>query len=125
MAQPGRARASGPPPPPGLATGEGFYQRVYACVQEVPRGRVTTYGTVSELVVGRPDAARTVGWALRALPEALHDSVPWWRVINAAGRISNSNRELDAVEQRRRLEAEGLPFGPDGRVDLDVHGWWG
>jgi methylated-DNA-protein-cysteine methyltransferase-like protein len=86
---------------------------------------VTTYGLISELVIGHSRAARTVGWALRALPEPRHDEVPWWRVINAQGRISNSNRELPAEEQRRRLEAEAVRFNREDRVDLERYGWWG
>ncbi len=104
---------------------DGFFARVYRAVREVPPGRVTTYGTVSEMVVGHGKAARTVGWALRALPASEHDSVPWWRVINAAGRISTSNRELPAEEQRSRLEAEGVRFDSQMRTDLERYGWWG
>ncbi|MXZ88821.1 MAG: MGMT family protein, partial [Dehalococcoidia bacterium] len=47
-----------------------FYERVWALVAEVPRGRVVTYGQVA-VVLGAPSAARAVGYALRALP---HDT---------------------------------------------------
>jgi methylated-DNA-protein-cysteine methyltransferase-like protein len=70
----------------------------------------------------QPHAARTVGWALRGIPEA--QAIPWHRVVNAAGCISITER-LGAAEQRRRLEAEGVLFGPDGRVDLCRFGWIG
>jgi methylated-DNA-protein-cysteine methyltransferase-like protein len=101
-----------------------FYDRVYERVRQVPPGRVTTYGTVSEALVGHAGAARTVGWALGALPRERADEVPWWRVINAAGRISISSWPGAADAQRARLEAEGVVFGPDGRTDLDRFGWW-
>lgn len=104
---------------------DSLYERIYAAVHEVPRGRVTTYGTISELVTGRPSAARTVGWALAALDEARHDEVPWWRVINAKGRISISGWPGAAEEQRRRCEVEGIRFDERDRTDLDAYGWFG
>lgn len=110
---------------PAAGVGEGLFERIYAEVERIPRGRVTTYGTVSLMVVGRPTAARTVGWALNGLPADRAETVPWWRVINAAGRISNSSRPGAAAEQRARLEAEGVEFGLDGRVDLERFGWDG
>jgi len=64
-----------------------FYRRIYRVVRHIPKGRVATYGVVARLA-GRPGAARTVGWALSALPD--EGDVPWWRVVNAAGRISLS-----------------------------------
>jgi methylated-DNA-protein-cysteine methyltransferase-like protein len=111
--------------PAGRAESGSFFRSVWDVVRRVPPGRVTTYGAVSGIVTGRPTAARTVGWALHALPEALVDEVPWWRVINAAGRISTSCREHSAEEQRARLEAEGVVFGARERVDLDRFGWFG
>ncbi len=102
-----------------------FFDRVYEVTRRIPPGRVTTYGTISRLISGRGTAARTVGWALAALPPALVDEVPWWRVINAQGRISTSNEPQVAAEQRARLEDEGVAFGADGRVDLDRFGWYG
>lgn len=108
--------------PPRAIDGS-LYERVYAVVRAVPAGRVTTYGDVSRALVGHAGAARTVGWALAALPPELADEVPWWRVINARGRISVSWPGA-AQEQRARLEAEGVAFGPDERTDLERFGWW-
>lgn len=102
-----------------------FFARVYEVVARVPVGRVTTYGDVSRLITGHAGAARTVGWALHGLPVDLAETVPWWRVVNAAGRISTSCVAHPASEQRRRLEAEGLVFGADGRIDLVRYGWDG
>ena len=88
-------------------------------VERIPAGRVATYGVVARLA-GRPGAARTVGWALSALS---HDSaVPWWRVINALGRISLGNHHHGAVLQRALLLRDGVRFAA-GAVDLAVFGW--
>ena len=97
-----------------------FYHRIYRVVKHVPKGRVATYGIVARLA-GRPGAARTVGWALSALPEDA--DVPWWRVINAAGRISLSAQDHGAVVQRALLLREGVKFAPGGAVNLSVYGW--
>ena len=98
-----------------------FYERVWAFVGEVPRGRVVTYGQVA-VVLGAPAAARAVGYALRALP---HDTeTPWWRVINAKGGISLRGRGLGADLQRELLEDEGVVFDEADTVDLRVFRWW-
>lgn len=101
---------------------DSFYDRVYRMVRRIPRGRVTTYGHVAALC-GKPRAARTVGWALHALPD--DSGVPWHRVINAQGGISISKVGLPPELQRALLEREGVEFEPDGRVDLARWGWVG
>jgi methylated-DNA-protein-cysteine methyltransferase-like protein len=97
-----------------------FYRRVYRIVRHIPKGRVATYGVIARLA-GRPGAARTVGWALSALPE--DPDVPWWRVLNAAGRISLSAHEHTSVVQRALLLREGVRFATGGAVNLSVFGW--
>ncbi len=96
-----------------------FYHRIYLIVRHIPKWRVATYGIVARLA-GRPGAARTVGWALSALPE--DTDVPWWRVINAAGRISLAN-DHSAVLQRALLLREGVKFALGGAVNLSNYGW--
>lgn len=91
-------------------------------VRRIPRGSVSTYGRVAE-IAGLPGQARLVGYALHALPDG--SDVPWHRVINHQGRISARKRSSWGVEQRRRLEAEGLEFDDRGRIDLARHSWAG
>jgi methylated-DNA-protein-cysteine methyltransferase related protein len=91
-----------------------FAERVYALVRQVPRGRVITYGAIAR-VLGQPWKAREVGWAMAACP----DGVPAQRVINARGEVSGG----EAVRRRRQLEADGVAFLADGRVDLDRYLW--
>lgn len=97
-----------------------FYHRIYRVVRHIPKGRVATYGLVARLA-GRPGAARTVGWALSALPDDA--DVPWWRVLNAAGRISLSGSDHGSVVQRALLLRERVKFSPGGSVNLAVFGW--
>lgn len=93
---------------------EGFHAKVYAKVREVPRGAVTTYGDVAA-ALGSPRVARHVGWALAACAE---DDVPWWRVINATGRISGRGEVPRAALQQALLEGEGHVFDASGRLGL-------
>ena len=93
----------------------GVFERVYAWVRRVPAGKVVTYGQLSDLIDRRLTPVG-VGWALASAPEGL----PWHRVVNARGGIS-AHGEPDL--QRTRLEAEGVHFGAEGRIDLAVYGW--
>lgn len=92
------------------------FARVHAWVAKIPRGRVATYGQLSELVDGRVSAVG-VGWALRAGRPGL----PWHRVVNAQGGLSTEAEEPG--RQRRLLAAEGVRFGHDGKIDLARHQW--
>lgn len=100
----------------------GFFEEVYAVMRRIPVGRVTTYGHVAALC-GKPRAARTVGWALHALPEG--SDVPWQRVVNHRGGISVWKVGVPAELQRALLEDEGVEFRGDGTLDLRRWGWGG
>jgi len=95
-----------------------FYHRIYRVVGKIPKGRVATYGIVARLA-GRPGAART--WlGLSALPE--ENDVPWWRVINAAGRISLAAHDHNAVCSGAAV-ARGRALRARGAVSLGSYGW--
>ena len=96
------------------------YQSIYAVVRRIPRGRVATYGQVAALA-GLSGHARMVGYALSAVPA--YSTVPWHRVINAAGRISLRPAAGGGVTQRLLLEREGVRFNTRGRTDLERFGW--
>lgn len=87
-------------------------------VRRIPRGRVATYGQVAQLA-GLPGRARQVGYALHALRDGT--GIPWQRVVNAAGKISQ--RPLGALTQRIHLEREGIAFDAAGRISLARFGW--
>ncbi len=99
----------------------GDYERIYAVVRRIPRGRVATYGQVAALA-GLPGHARRVGYALSAVVEG--STVPWHRVVNAQGGISTrSEGPGGTVSQRLRLEREGVEFDEGGRASLERFGW--
>ena len=103
-----------------------FYQQVYAVVRRIPRGRVTSYGRIAAML-GRPNAARAVGYALAALAGKRQPDppLPWYRVINHAGRISTPDMDGGASLQMKLLRAEGVAVSDDLRVALSVYLWEG
>src|SRR5512138_1206528 len=111
---------SSPPDP------QAFNEQVWQLVRQVPRGKVATYGQIALMIPPpagvaqdsyRSLAPRWVGSAMAACP----DDVPWQRVINSQGKIS---QRPGAQKQRQLLEAEGVAFVND-KVDLKRYGWGG
>ncbi|MGI8523825.1 MAG: MGMT family protein [Nocardioides sp.] len=91
---------------------EEYVERVLGCVERIPRGRVTTYGAIADVVGGGP---RRVGSVLA------RDGgpVPWWRVVRADGSLPPSHQG----EARWRYLEEGTPLRPTGRIDLTLAFW--
>ncbi len=113
-------RFTSPPDP------QAYYQQVWALVRQVPRGKVATYGQIALMLPPPPGvdfesyrafAPRWVGGAMAACP----DDVPWQRVINSQGKISE---RPGAGKQRKLLEEEGVVFVKD-KIDLKKYGWHG
>ena len=98
------------------------YQRIYAIIRMIPHGRVATYGQVA--AIEGSATARMVGYALAALSGS-DRSVPWQRVVNRAGAVSERGGGGGTAAQRRALEAEGVLFDAAGRIDFDTAGWDG
>lgn len=92
---------------------------ILGVVMRVPRGKVTTYGTVA-VRAGLPRRARRVGRVLAMLPAG--SRVPWHRVVAAGGRIAFPAGSPGRGEQLRRLGREGID-AVGGRIDLRRHGW--
>jgi methylated-DNA-protein-cysteine methyltransferase-like protein len=96
------------------------YERIYAVVSKIPRGKIATYGQVAELA-GLSGHARQVGYALHATPDEI--AIPWQRVVNAKGEISPRADPLMAGVQKSLLDAEGVSFDANGRIDLARCRW--
>lgn len=76
--------------------------RIERAIRAIPRGKVSTYGGVAKMA-GFPGAARMVARVLRR-----GFGLPWQRVLGAGGAIKLTGDS--AIEQRLRLEAEGVRF---------------
>jgi methylated-DNA-protein-cysteine methyltransferase-like protein len=97
------------------------YTTIYAIVRQIPHGKVATYGQVADLA-GLYGQARLVGYALyRVAPDS---DIPWHRVINAKGQVSESPVRYGADHlQRSLLEQEGIVFDQSGKIRLREYLW--
>jgi methylated-DNA-protein-cysteine methyltransferase-like protein len=97
------------------------YDAIYEIVRQIPYGKVATYGQVAALA-GRPGQARLVGYALYRVTDSM--DVPWHRVINARGKVSESPFRNGTDDlQRSLLEQEGVEFNVGGAINLRVYQW--
>ena len=90
----------------------GMRLRIEKTIRTIPGGKVSTYGAIAR-AAGYPGAARQVAAVLRR-----SFGLPWQRVLGAGGEIKL--RGDSAIEQRLRLEAEGVRFR-GRRVDIKHH----
>jgi methylated-DNA-protein-cysteine methyltransferase related protein len=96
-----------------------FYERVYRVVEQIPVGKVTTYGAIAE-TLGMKGSSRLVGQALGALPDG--SEVPAQRVINRIGALSGCHKFGGYDRMRSLLVKEGVTF-KDEIVDMSRHFW--
>ncbi len=82
---------------------DNLFAQFRAVIRRIPRGKVMTYGDVAK-AAGKPGYARQVAWALHASGGKL----PWHRVLGSGGKILLTGES--AIEQRTRLELEGVEF---------------
>ena len=92
--------------------------QVFALVRACPAGRVTTYGWIGK-ALGYPRGARMIGWIMNETPSG----VPAQRVINSKGELSGSWAFGERGRMRKLLEAEGVVFSENERIDLKRYGW--
>jgi len=100
--------------------GASVYERIYAIICQIPPGWVATYGQIAG--IEGHCTPRMVGYALAALNA---EGVPWQRVINSAGRVSERSGGGGTATQRLRLMEEGVQFSRGGRIDFESYGWSG
>lgn len=109
------------------------YQKVYSLVKKIPKGKVSTYGQIGQMLGLNP---RVVGWALNKLvvrrPSSVYrkkqtrygrrntnDVIPWQRVINSKGGIStNKLINIPLGLQKVLLKREGVKFNKNEKIDL-------
>jgi len=94
---------------------DGLFDEVYKIVAMIPPGKVVTYGQIASMLAS-PGSARTVGWAMHSAPARLN--LPCHRVVNKAGQLAPGFVFGGYEVQRAELEAEGVIFKKDGRIDM-------
>jgi methylated-DNA-protein-cysteine methyltransferase-like protein len=96
-----------------------FTDSVISIVRQVPYGMVASYGQIAAYT-GIARAARQVGWTLNRIEGRVE--VPWWRIVNNAGRISIKNTEFNTpLLMKQMLEHEGLKIAADYTFDIEKY----
>ena len=88
-----------------MSKSENFFEQVYQVVEQIPYGKVTTYGAIAEFL-GRKSASRMVGWAMNNA-HTLDKPVPAHRVVNRQGLLTGK-MHFKGQSMQERLEGEGI-----------------
>ncbi len=106
-----------------------FNAQVWEILRKIPFSRVASYGQIAKML---PPPAGVDSetylefgalWVSGAVANS-PDDLPWHRVVNSKGEISERNG-LEAKRHQLLLEEEGVVFGVRGRIDLKKYGWSG
>ena len=104
-----------------------FFDRVYAVVKRIPKGKVMTYGQIALRLRSGSSTSRInvspqfVGWALHANPDS--SKTPCHRVVTKDGRLAPGYAFGGPDEQKNLLISEGVSFIDESHVDLEKHLW--
>ncbi len=103
----------------GMGKQQESFERIWATIRRIPLGKVATYGQIAA-EAGYPKQPRLTAQALANVPPGME--LPWFRVINAQGRISIPEGSRGHKEQKKHLQHEGVKFERE-RVDLALYRW--
>ena len=99
-----------------------FFDQVYKAVQQIPRGKVATYGQIA-CAIGSPRSSRQVGYALHVNPQPY--KIPCHRIVNRQGELAPAfafgGREVQAM----LLLQEGVMVDEEYKVDLTKYQYQG
>ena len=97
-----------------------FFEQVYAVVQKIPLGRVTSYGAIARYL-GHPQSARMVGYAMNASHH--RSELPAHRVVNRNGLLSGKHHFPGSKLMQQLLESEGIIVKNDQIIDFKDFFW--
>lgn len=83
----------------------GFFQKVYKVAEQIPFGRVTSYGAIAKYL-GAAGSARMVGWAMNASHNI--PSIQAHRVVNRRGLLTGKHHFDGTNLMQQLLESEGI-----------------
>ena len=98
---------------------KGFFEKVYEACEQIPYGKVSTYGRLARRA-GNPRMSRQVGWALHSNPRP--GEIPCHRVVNRFGYLSGGFAFGGIEVQKKLLEEEGVSVSDDFCVDINKFG---
>jgi len=100
---------------------DSFFKKVYEIVRLIPKGRVTSYGSIAECL-GTRGSARMVGWAMNAShTDVTH--IPAHRVVNREGLLTGKHHFGGISVMQQLLENEGIEVLDDKVVKFDELFW--
>jgi methylated-DNA-protein-cysteine methyltransferase-like protein len=108
-------------PTPPTSDTKDFYQKVYALVRKIPKGKVCTYGIIGEALGGRI-SARMVGWAMNGAHH-ITPPVPAHRVVNRNGMLTGKFHFATPTLMADLLAQEGLQIENDIILNFKNHVW--
>ena len=94
---------------------EALIYEILSAVEEIPRGKVASYGQIARLI-GREKNARLVGKVLSM--SEYYGCYPCHRVVNHAGRLAPH-----FYNQKELLLEEQVEFKDDTHVDMKKYQW--
>ena len=100
---------------------ENFFLKVYQTTQQIPFGRVTSYGAIARFI-GSPGASRMVGWALNNC-HTFDEPIPAHRVVNRNGILSGKHHFRHENLMQELLESEGIVVENDRIKDFSKLFW--
>jgi methylated-DNA-protein-cysteine methyltransferase-like protein len=96
-----------------------YCARIFELVEQIPFGRVMTYGQIAEILGGKFNAQIVC----LALHSAGDEKIPWQRVITSQGSCAPGKIFLPYNVQKKLLEAEGVLFDEKSRCNLEKYRW--
>lgn len=100
---------------------ESFFELVFEVARQIPRGRVTSYGSIAA-ALGTKLSARMVGWAMNGAGR-VKPKVPAHRVVNRNGMLSGKMHFAYPEQMQELLEKEGIKIVDDKVVDFEKKFW--
>ena len=106
---------------PSGRTDESFFELVYEVARQIPKGKVTSYGAIAN-VLGAKSSARMVGWAMNGVGR-IRPKVPAHRVVNRIGMLSGKHHFSPPGSMEKLLKKEGIKVKNDKVVDFEKLFW--
>jgi len=98
-----------------------FFEMVYQVVRLIPKGRVTSYGSIAKYL-GASRSSRMVGWAMNAT-HSQKKKVPAHRVVNRNGELTGKHHFATPFLMQELLEKEGLKITKDKIQNFEKYYW--
>ncbi|RUA23641.1 MAG: cysteine methyltransferase [Bacteroidetes bacterium] len=98
-----------------------FFTKVFQVCQQIPRGRVTSYGAIAK-AIGWPQSARMVGWAMNK-SFTYGEEIPAHRVLNRVGMLTGKKAFGNPNLMQQLLEKEGIPVKNDQVQNFKKYFW--